>query len=180
MIDGPPEPRPDRVRFAGTADIERLLTDAPAVRTAPLEEGVPATAFGLVADAQLTILHSNGHDYIRFATATNGDPVAVELPSGRVVEMVTRRHPPPDTIVSIALCSTSLGKFCEVWEAFHAREPFYSRGEFESLAAGGQIDRLCTDLLADLDRIDPGAATGLWADLAWDIAMSDFPSEETQ
>ncbi len=180
MIGGPPEPRPDRVRFAGTADIERLLADAPGVRTALLEEGVPATAFRVIADAQLTILHSNGHDYIRFATAANGDPVAVELPSGRVVEMATRRHPPPETIVTIALCSTSLGKFCEVWEAFHAREPFCSRGEFESLAASGQIDRLRTDLLADLERIDPDAATGIWADLAWDIDMGDYPSEETR
>ena len=81
-------------------------------------------------------------------------------------------------IVSIALYSTSLGKFCEVWEAFHAREPFYSGRDFESLTASGQIDRLRTDLLADLDRIDPDAATGLWADLAWDIDMDDFPSED--
>jgi hypothetical protein len=161
-----------------TADIDRLLADAPGVRTALLEEGVPATAFRVVADAQLTILHCNGHPYIRFATARNGDPVAVELPLGRVVEMVTRCHPPPEIIVGIALYSTSLGKFCEVWEAFHTREPFYSRGDFESLTASGEIDRLCTDLLADLDRIDPDAATGLWADLARDIDMGDFPSED--
>jgi hypothetical protein len=45
---------------------------------------------------------------------------------------------------------------------------------------GGQIDRLRTDLLADLERIDPGAATGIWADLAWDIDMGDYPSEETR
>jgi hypothetical protein len=81
-------------------------------------------------------------------------------------------------IVSIALYSTSLGKFCEVWEAFRAREPFYSRRDFESLTASGQIDRLRTDLLADLGRIDPDAAAGLWADLAWDIDMGDFPSED--
>ena len=104
--------------------------------------------------------------------------MAVELPSGRVVEIVTKRHPPPEIIVSIALYSSSLAKFCEVWEAFHAREPFYSRGDFESLTASGQIDRLRTDLLADFDRIDPDAATGLWADLAWDIDMGDFPSED--
>jgi hypothetical protein len=94
--------------------------------------------------------------------------------------MVTRHHPPPDTIVNIALYNTSLCKFCRVWEAFHAREPFYGRAEFESLAASGHIYRLRTDLLADLDRIDPGAATGLWADLAWDIDLGDFPSEETR
>jgi hypothetical protein len=110
----------------------------------------------------------------------NGDPVAVELPSGCVVEMVTRHHPPPETIVSIALYNTSLGKFCQVWEAFHAHEPFYSRAEFESLAASGHIDQLRTDLLADLDRIVPGATTGLWTDLAWDIDMGDFPSEQTR
>lgn len=133
MIDGQPEPKPDRVRFTGTADIERLLADTKDVRTALLEEGVPATAFRVVADAQLTILRSNGHRYIRFATARNRDPVAVELPPGRVVEMVTRRHPPPETIVNIALYSTSLRKFCEVWEAFHAREPFYTHATFESL-----------------------------------------------
>ena len=80
----------------------------------------------------------------------------MELPSGRVVEMVTRRHPLPEIIVGIALYSTSLAKFCEVWEAFHAREPFYSREDFESLTVSGQIDRLRTDLLADLDRIDLG------------------------
>ncbi|HEY6315540.1 MAG TPA: hypothetical protein VIY52_32695 [Streptosporangiaceae bacterium] len=96
------------------------------------------------------------------------------------MELVTRGHPPPETIVNIALYSTSLGKFCEVWEAFHAREPFYSRGNFASLEASGQIDRLRMDLLAYLDRIDPGAATGLWADLAWDIDMGDYPSEETR
>jgi len=104
----------------------------------------------------------------------------VELPSGRVVELVTRRHPPPETIVNVALYSTSLARFCEVRDAFHAREPFYSRAEFESLEASGQIDRLRTDLLADLERIDPGAATGIWADLAWDIDMGDYPSEETR
>jgi hypothetical protein len=71
-----------------------------------------------------------------------------------------------------------LGKFCEVWEAFHGREPFYSRGDFESLQASGQIDQLREGLLADLGWIDPGAATGLWADLAWDIDMGDFPSED--
>jgi len=90
--------------------------------------------------------------------------------------MVTRRQPPPEVVVNIALYSTSLGKFCEVWDAFHAREPFYSSTGFESLAASGQIDQLRTNLLADLDRIDPDAATGLWADLAWDIDMGDFPS----
>lgn len=180
MTGGQPGPRPGRVRFARTADIERLLEDSPGVRIALLEEGVPATAFRVAADARLTILHSSGRRYIRFATAGNGDPVAVELPSGRVVEMVTRHHPPPEIIVGIALYSTSLSAFCEVWEAFHAREPFYSREEFGSLAASGQIDRLRADLLADLDRIDPGAATGLWADLAWDIDMGDFPSEEAR
>ncbi|HEY3652657.1 MAG TPA: SUKH-4 family immunity protein [Streptosporangiaceae bacterium] len=180
MTDRRPGPGLGRVRFTGTADIEGLLADAPGVRAALLEEGVPVAAFRVIADAQLTILDINGHPYIRFATATGGDPVAVELPSGRVVEMVTRHHPPPDTIVNIALYNTSLGKFCRVWEAFHAREPFYSRAEFESLEASGHIDRLRTDLLADLDRIDPGAATGLWADLAWDIDLGDFPSEETR
>jgi hypothetical protein len=178
MVDGQLEPGSGWVRFAGTADIDRLLADAPGIRTALLEEGVPATAFHVVADAQLMILYYGGHRYIRFATARNGDPVAVELPSGRVVEMVTRRHPPPEIMVSIAFYSTSLRKFCEVWKAFHAREPFYSRRDFESLQASGQIDRLRADLLVDLDRIDPGAATGLWADLAWDIDMGDFPSED--
>ena len=81
-------------------------------------------------------------------------------------------------IADITLYSTSLDKFCEVWEALHAREPFYSRRDFESLAASGQIDRLRADLLAGLDRIDPGAASGLRADLAWDIDMGDFPSED--
>ena len=80
----------------------------------------------------------------------------------------------------MALYSTALARFCEVREAFHAREPFYSRAEFESPEASGQIDRLRTDLLADLERIDPGAATGIWADLAWDIDMGDYPSEETR
>lgn len=111
MIDGQPEPKPDRVRFTGTADIERLLADTKDVRTALLEEGVPATAFRVVADAQLTILRSNGHRYIRFATARNRDPVAVELPPGRVVEMVTRRHHcrrPSSTSRSTALhCASS-------------------------------------------------------------------------
>jgi hypothetical protein len=110
MMDGRPGPGPGRVRFTGTADIEGLLADAPGVRAALLEEGVPATAFRVVADEQLTILDINGHPYIRFATATGGDPVAVELPSGRVVEMVTRHHPPPETIVNIALYNTSLSK----------------------------------------------------------------------
>src|SRR5690242_593458 len=41
------------------------------------------------------------------ATAGNGDPVAVELPCGRVVELVTRCHPPPETIVNVALYNTS-------------------------------------------------------------------------
>jgi hypothetical protein len=177
MTDG--QSGPDRVRFTGSADIERLLAGVPGSRTALLEEGVPAAVLGVIADAQLAVLNSNGHRYIRFATAGNGDPVAVEIPSGRVVELVTRRHSPSETIVSIALYSTSLGKFCEVWEAFHAREPFYSRAELESLEASGQIDRLRTELLADLARIDPGAATGLWADLAWDIDMGDYPSEDT-
>lgn len=180
MIDGQPEPRPARIRFAGTADIERLLADSPGVRAALVDEGAPATTFRVVADAELTVLHSNGQIYIRFATAVNGDPVAVELPTGRVVEMVTRRHPPPETIVNIALYSTSLRKFCEVSEAFHAREPFYSRESFEALVDSGEIDRLRTDLLAELERIDPGASTGLWADLAWDIDMGDFPAEETR
>lgn len=79
MVDGQPEPRHGRARFAGTADIDFLLADAPGVRTALLEEGVPAAAFRVVADAQLTILHCNGHPYVRFATARNGDPVAVQL-----------------------------------------------------------------------------------------------------
>ena len=39
MTDGRPEPRTDRVRFTGTADIERLLADAPGIRAALLEEG---------------------------------------------------------------------------------------------------------------------------------------------
>lgn len=180
MTDGQPEPRTGRVRFTGTADIERLLADAPDVRAALLEEGVPASALSVTADAQLADVHANGRRYIRFATAGNGDPVAVELPSGRVVELVTRRHPPPEAIVNVALYSTSVARFCEVWEAFHAREPFYSRTEFESLEASGQIDRLRAGLLADLERIDPGAASGIWADLALDIDMGDYPSEETR
>ena len=61
-----------------------------------------------------------------------------------------------------------------------AREPFYSRAEFESLEASGHIDRLRKDLLADLERLDPAAATGIWADLAWDIDMGDYSSEETR
>lgn len=134
----------------------------------------------MTADAQLTILHASGRRYVRFATAGNGDPVAVELPSGRVVELVTRRHPPPETIVNVALYSTSVARFGEVWDAFHAREPFYSRAGYESLEASGQIEQLRIDLLADLERIDPGAATGIWADLAWDIDMGDYPSEETR
>jgi hypothetical protein len=180
MTDGQPEPRTGRIRFTGTADIDRLLAGTPGVRAALLEEGVPASTLSVTADAQLTVLHSNGRRYIRFATAGNGDPVAVELASGLVVELVTRRHPPPGTIVNVALYSTSLARFGAVWEAFHAREPFYRRAEFESLEASGQIDRLRTDLLADLERIDPGAATGIWADLAWDIDMGDYPSEETR
>jgi len=56
MIDGQPEPGSGRVRFAGTADIDRLLADAPGVRTALLDEGVPATAFRVAADAQLAVL----------------------------------------------------------------------------------------------------------------------------
>jgi hypothetical protein len=128
MTDGQPGPRTDRVRFTGTADIDRLPADAPGVRAALLEEGVPARALSVTADAQLAVLHRNSRRYIRFATAGNGDPVAVELPSGRVVELVTRRHPSPETIVNVALYSTSLDRFCAVWEAFHAREPFYSRG----------------------------------------------------
>jgi hypothetical protein len=47
MTDGQPEPRTGRVRFAGTADIERLLADAPGVRAALLEEGVPANGLAL-------------------------------------------------------------------------------------------------------------------------------------
>jgi hypothetical protein len=180
MTDGQPGPRTSRVRFTGTADVERLLADAPGVRAALLEDGVPASALSVTADAQLAVLRTGGCRYIRFATAGNGDPVAVELPSGRVVELVTRRHPPPETIVNVALYNTSVARFCQVWEAFHAREPFYSRAEFESLEATGQIDRLRTDLLADLERIDPGAVTGLWADLAWDIDMGDYPSDETR
>jgi hypothetical protein len=180
MTDGQAGPRTGRVRFTATADIERLLADAPGIRAALLEEGVPATALGVTADAQLTILHASGRRYVRFATAGNGDPVAVELPSGRVVELVTRRHPPPETIVNVALYSTSVARFGEVWDAFHAREPFYSRADYESLEASGQIEQLRIDLLADLERIDPGAATGIWADLAWDIDMGDYPSEETR
>lgn len=180
MTDGQAGPRTGRVRFTATADIERLLADAPGIRAALLEEGVPAIALGVTADAQLTILHASGRRYVRFATAGNGDPVAVELPSGRVVELVTRRHPPPETIVNVALYSTSVARFGEVWDAFHAREPFYSRADYESLEASGQIEQLRIDLLADLERIDPGAATGIWADLAWDIDMGDYPSEETR
>jgi len=82
MADGQPGSRTDRVRFTGTADIERLLADAPGVRAALLEEGVPGSVLGVTADAQLAVLHANGRRYIRFATAGNGDPVAVELPSG--------------------------------------------------------------------------------------------------
>ena len=58
--------------------------------------------------------------------------------------------------------------------------PFCSRETYGSLLDSGQIDRLRTHLLADLDRIDPGAARGLWADLAWDIDIGDFPAEETR
>jgi hypothetical protein len=123
------------VRFAGTADIDRLLADAPRVRTALLEQGAPTTAFR-AADPQLTVLHYDGRRYIRFATAGNGDPVAVKLPSGRVVELVTRNNPPSEIIVSIALYSTSLVMFCQVWAAF-AREPFYSCRDFQSLTASG-------------------------------------------
>ena len=180
MADSQPEPRPHRIQFAASAGIERLLTDTPEVRTALVDQGVPATAFHVVADTELAVLHHGGHLYIRFATAVNGDPVAVELPSGRVVEIVTRRHPPPEIIVNIALYSTSLPKFCEVRDAFHAREPFYSRENVQSLVDSGQIDQLRTDLLADLDRIDPGASMGLWADLAWDIDMGDYPAEEAR
>src|SRR5690242_19390554 len=142
MTNGKPGPRTGRVRFTATADIERLLAGVPDVRAALLEEAVPASALSVTADAQLAVLHAGGRRYIRFATAGNGDPVAVELPSGRVVELVTRRHPPPETIVNVALYSTSLARFCEVWEAFHACEPFYSRADYESLEATGQIDRL--------------------------------------
>ena len=96
MADEQREPRTDRVRFTGTADIERLLADASGIRAALLEEGVPTSALGVAADALLAVLHSNGRWYIRFATAGNANPVAVELLSGRVVELVTRRHPPPE------------------------------------------------------------------------------------
>jgi hypothetical protein len=181
MTDGQPRRRAGRVRFTATADIERLLAGDPDVRAALLEDGIPATALSVTADAQLTVLDAGGRQYIRFATAGNGDPVAVELPSGRVVELVTRprRHPPPETIVNVALYSTSVARFCQVWEAFHAREPFYSRADCQSREASGQIERLRTGLLADLERIDPGAATGLWADPACDIDMGDYPSDTT-
>ena len=46
-----------------------------------------ASALGVTADAQLAVLRTNGRRYIRFATGGNGDPVAVEFPSGRVVEL---------------------------------------------------------------------------------------------
>jgi len=62
---------------------------------------VPTTAFRVAADPQLTVLHYDGRRYIRFATAGNGDPVAVELPSGRVVELVTR-HNPPAALICLA------------------------------------------------------------------------------
>jgi hypothetical protein len=118
MTDGQPGSRTGWVRFTGTADIERLLAGAPAVRAALLEEGVPATALSVTADAQLAVLRTGGRRYIRFATAGNGDPVAVELPSGRVVELVTRRHPPPETIVNVALYSTSAARFARSGKLF--------------------------------------------------------------
>ena len=83
MTDRQPESRTDRVRFTGTADIERLLADAPAVRAALLEEGVPARALSVTADAQLAVLHANGRRYIRFATAGNGDPIVIPEGGGR-------------------------------------------------------------------------------------------------
>jgi len=82
MTDGQPGPRTDRVRFTGTADTERLLADAPDVRAALLEEGAPASALIVTADAQLAVLHANGRRYVRFATAGNGDPVAVAAAPG--------------------------------------------------------------------------------------------------
>lgn len=51
MTDGQPGPRTDRIRFTGTADIERVLAGAPGVRAALLEEGVPASALSVTADA---------------------------------------------------------------------------------------------------------------------------------
>jgi hypothetical protein len=51
MTDGQREPRTDRVWFTGTADIERLLADAPGIRAALLEEGVPASTLSVTADA---------------------------------------------------------------------------------------------------------------------------------
>ena len=61
-----------------------------------------------------------------------------------------------------------------------ARPPLRPHPECRGTEASGQIDRLRTGLLADLERIDPGAATGIWADLAWDIDMGDYPSEEAR
>ena len=100
-----------------------------------------ASAIGVTADGQLAVLHTGGR-YVRFATAGNRDPVAGELPSGRVVELVTRRHPPPETIVNVALYSTSRARFCEAREAFDAREPVCSRAGSGSRAASGQIGPL--------------------------------------
>lgn len=178
MVEGQPEARVARVRFAVTAGIEDLLAGSPGVRAALADEGVPATTLRVVADPELTVLRHNGQDYIRFATTTDDDPVAVELPAGRVVEMVIRHHPPPETIVNVGLFNTSLRRFCAVSEAFHSHEPFYTRESYQVLLDRGEIDQLRADLLTELDRIDPGASTGLWADLAWDIDMGDFPAEE--
>ena len=56
MTDGQPEPGTDRIRFTGTADIGRMLAGALGVRAALLEEGVPASALSVTADAQLAVL----------------------------------------------------------------------------------------------------------------------------
>ena len=60
MTDGQSGPRTDRVRFTATADVERLLADAPDIRAALLGEGVPASALSVTADAQPAVLHTNG------------------------------------------------------------------------------------------------------------------------
>jgi len=73
MTDGQPEPRTDRVRFTGTADIERLLADAPGIRAALLEEGVPASAFSVTADVQLAVLRCPFTGCRELASADGGE-----------------------------------------------------------------------------------------------------------
>lgn len=139
--------------------------------------GVPSMGPGYIRSDSLTVLdHQSAGTIVCFGATASGDPVGVELASGRVVWTYGSRWDRPDLLAhEPGFINSNIGCFTDCVRAAIVRFPYYSRGaELE------ECEAVSNELAETLRVIDPPAMIidRFWSTLIDDMKNGDFATED--